>query len=133
MYEMRGYLDRVTNYPLIDIVANGHTLTCLIDTGFTGDLALGIDLAHMLNLDLSAESSFSKVAGEGRAPTKESSAHVKWFDQSRDVGVTVFSSETVGPKDGIIGVHMLIGYILVIDLNEGIVVIKNPAFREVLP
>ena len=128
---MKGYLDRDTSYPLIDLIVNGHTVTCLIDTGFTGDLALGIDMADTLSLDLSAESSFSKVAGEGRVPTKESSAHVKWFDQSREVGVTVFSSETVGPKDGIIGVHMLIGYILVIDLNEGIVVIKNPAFREV--
>lgn len=129
---MKGMLARVPNYPLIELEINGRKYGCLIDTGFSGDIAMGLELARELGLDLSPETAYSRVAGESN-PTKNSYVWITWFDRTREVGATVFLSDTVGPVDAVIGVHLLIGYILVVDFNEGEVVIKDPSLREALP
>lgn len=93
---------------------------------------MGLELTRELGLDLSPETAYSRVAG-GSNPTKNSYVWITWFDRTREVGATVFLSDTVGPVDAVIGVHLLIGYILVVDFNEGEVVIKDPSLREALP
>ena len=128
---MRGYIDPATNYPLIELAVNGRTLACLIDTGFTGDLAVGQEKARELGLGLTGQKHFSKTAG-GDILTRSVDATLLWFGHSRDIRATVFPQDGIGPADGLIGIHLLIGYILVIDLNEGDVVVKDPSLLTTL-
>lgn len=129
---MRGALHAKTGLPIIDLTVNGITLSCLVDTGFTGDLAIGIKVANDLSLVSSHQWHVSEtVAGDAEFTTSQ--ARIDRFGSTRPLGVIIYPRERVGPVDGIIGVHLLIGYILVVDFNEGDVLIKDPSTRRMFP
>lgn len=128
---MRGRLDVFTSLPLIDLALNGTSVTLLIDTGFTGPIAIGLDCAERIGINLGEEREVSKTAG-GDAVFSRSKSRVSWFDSERHTNILVWESRTLGPVDGVMGVAFLIGYILVVDLNEGDVLIKNPTLLSTL-
>ncbi len=128
---MRGRLDRATNLPLVDLVLNGAPVTLLVDTGFTGPIAIGLDCSERIGLRPGAKRGLSRTAG-GPAEFTQSTSHVLWFDRERETTVLIWKTDTVGPVDGLIGARFLIGYILVVDFNEGDVTIKDPALLHTL-
>lgn len=126
---MRGRLSESTNVPLLDVVLNGIPVTVMVNTGFTGEIAISLGTLAKVGLDVGTQVEFSKTAG-GDAEFIRTRATISWFDTMREIEVLVWQKPQLGPVDGFIGVQALIGYILVIDFNEGDVVIKNPALRN---
>lgn len=129
---MRGRLHVGTGLPIMDLTVNGTPLSCLVDTGFTGDLAVGVGMANHLSLVSGYQWHVSETVAGG-AEFTTSQASIDWFGSIRPIGVIIYPRERVGPVDGIIGVHLLIGHILVVDFNEGDVLIKDPAVRGMFP
>lgn len=129
---MRGSLHESTLMPIITLKINGVNVSCLVDTGFTGDIAIGLDTEKKLRSKPAGGILYSKTVGTD-APYRKTTTRVEWFGENRTAHVFAFKRSQVGPVDAIIGVHFLIGYILLVDFNEGSVVIKNPALREALP
>jgi predicted aspartyl protease len=128
---MRGRFDYERNLPLIDLVLNGEPVTLLVDTGFTGTIAVGLDCSERIGLQPGTKKGLSKTAG-GPAEFTQSTSRVLWFDGERETTVLIWKTDTVGPVDGLIGAKFLVGHILIIDYNEGDVLIKNPALLSTL-
>lgn len=122
---MRCTLD-ARNRPIITLTVNHQSIVCLIDTGYTGNLAIGLDCARSLGIEPEPERFSSETAGS-RAGFKIGSASIRWFDRAVQAQVHVWEAASVGPVDGILGVNFLVGYILTVDFNEGEVSIQDPA------
>ena len=122
---MRGHLDSRMR-PILPLQVNGVTLNFLTDTGFTETLAIGLDVANMLCITQSRKVFYSQTAG-GFAPFRTGICILNWFNGRIPVTVMVWQTPQVGPVDGLIGVGLLIGFILVADFNEGVLEIKDPA------
>lgn len=110
----------------MDLRVSGTCISCLIDTGFTGPLAIGLDVARLLNIHPHPAKHISDTAG-GDAGFRVGHASIEWFDQHRGIDVFVWDKPSIGPLDGLIGVQLLVGYALIVDFNEGDVLIKDPS------
>ena len=118
------------NRPLVELNVNGQVKKFLIDTGFTGNLAVGEKIASELDIHPKSRRYPAETAG-GSAGFRIGYANLLWFGASRYIGVHVWETVSIGPVDGIVGVNLLVGYIPNVDFNEGLVSITDPAREDV--
>ena len=102
----------------------------LIDTGFSGFLAVDFDIGSQLDLRTSGPEKFARSAGGG-APYRDAFVDIEWFGQIRNVHVVVWQEVRTDLAKLVIGVGVLIGYVLLVDFNEGVVTVIDPSLAAI--
>lgn len=123
---MRGSLNETHMMPLLPLQTSAGISEFLVDTGFSGDLAMDPDIASLFRLRTRPTIKYSLTAGGGAA-YRDAFTEIEWFGQSRVMHVVAW----IQVRDRLS--KALIGYILVIDFNEGVVIVKDPALSNVGP
>lgn len=129
---MRGSLDQRNMMPILPLQTSAGISDFLVDTGFSGDLAVDPDIASLLRLQTRPTIKYS-LTGGGGAAYRDAYTEIEWFGQSRIMHVVAWTHVRDGLSKALIGVHAFIGYILVVDFNAGIVTVKDPAISSIGP
>lgn len=127
---LTGHIDE-RNQLWVDIVVGGttqkQTITALIDTGFTGELVLPLQIAIALGLKLTAATKMTYANGV----TSEEmvfTGSLYWGTKSRLVTISVLNSGVP-----LIGGGLLHGYVLLVDFEKKTLTIKEPGVDEPSP
>ncbi len=129
---MRGSLNASNMMPILPLQTSAGINDFLVDTGFSGDLAVDPDIASILRLQTRPTIKYSLTAGGGAA-YRDAYAEIEWFGESRTMHAVVWTHVREGLSKALIGTHAFIGYVLIIDFNEGVVTVKDPAISSVGP
>lgn len=97
-----------------------QNISALLDTGFTGELLLPVQIAIPLGLKLAGVGSVQLADGSINQQMLFS-ASIKWGTRNRPVTVNV-----VMGGDALIGGGLLHGYILLVDFQKKELIIKEP-------
>lgn len=97
-----------------------HKISALLDTGFTGELLLPLQIAVPLGLKLAGVAPY-KLADGSISQQMLFSASITWGTQTRAVTVSVLDVE-----DALMGGGLLHGYVLLVDFQQKQLIIKEP-------
>jgi clan AA aspartic protease len=120
---LQGSIDNRNQLWVPITVAGDHgqqTISALLDTGFTGELLLPLQIAVPLGLKLAGVAPY-QLADGSISQQMLFSASVSWGTQTRPVTVSVLDVE-----DALIGGGLLHGYVLLVDFQQKQLIIKEP-------
>lgn len=103
---------------------NQQTIQVLVDTGFTGELQLPLNVAVPLGLRLDGVGMF-ELADGSRSRQMLFSASISWGTTTRLVTISVTDSDTA-----LLGGGLLHGYVLLVDFEKKQLIIKEPGTDE---
>jgi len=111
----------------LDVIgeAGKKTMPVFIDTGFSGELAIPLQIAVPLGLKLSGAAT-SRLADGAEIRQMLFSAKISWGTQKRPVTVHVMP----GDVNASIGCALLHGYVLHADFENKQLIIKEPHVDE---
>lgn len=101
-----------------------RTIEVLVDTGFSGELALPLQIAIPLGLQLTAAGEYQYANGS-RSIEMVFTGSLDWGSKNRLVAVNVLNSDVP-----LLGGGLLHGYILLVDFEKKKLVIKEPGVDE---
>lgn len=99
-------------------------ISALIDTGFTGELLLPLQVAVPLGLKLAGAAPY-QLADGSITQHMLFSASINWGTQTRAVTVNV-----VDVEHALIGGGLLHGYVLLVDFQQKQLIVKEPGTDE---
>lgn len=102
-----------------------ESILAKIDTAFDGELALPIEIAVPLGLELAAVATYRLGDGSTVSGQLVFSADISWGTKTRPVTVSIKSS-----GDALIGGGLLHGYVLQADFQTKQLTIKEPGTDE---
>ncbi len=121
---LRGSIDDKNQLWVPITVAGEHgqqKVSELLDTGFTGELQLPLQIAVPLGLKLVGVARY-KLADGSISNQMIFSASISWGTKTRSVTASV----VIDAEDVLMGVGLLHGYALVVDFQQKQLVIKEP-------
>lgn len=121
---LHGSIDDKNQLWVPIIVAGEHgqqKISALLDTGFTGELQLPLQIAVPLGLKLVGVASY-KLADGSVSKQMLFSASINWGTKTR----LVTASVVMDAEDVLMGVSVLHGYALLVDFKQKQLVIKEP-------
>ena len=132
---MLGEIDIETNFPVVPVTINGREVSCLVDTGFNGYLWTDSIIArHLLGIEvLNRVDGTSQIADGSFAEFEIVRVDVPWFGRLFQPSLQVVFTIRNSKFPVVLGTRMLIGYVLIVDFNHGIVQIRNPDVYRVSP
>ena len=127
----RWAFDPHSGKPLITISCNGRHLRCILDTGFSEFIWMERRVAerHQVYLPPGAEEFRAFTAGGNTVAYKLGYAGKMLFAEVlfEDVPIQVYEGR--GNEHPLLGMRMLVGFVVMLDCNEGFTQIINPALR----
>lgn len=130
---MEGYIDPLTNCPVIELEVNQRKALCLIDTGFNGFLSTGMNIAETLGIVTPEEREITRLGDHTTTFYHPTTSEILWFGQSKTIPIQVFVTPRTGHIQAVIGTRLLLGYILIVDFNHGHAIIRDPSAGRTSP
>lgn len=124
---LHGRIDE-RNQLWVPLTVGGSTqkkkIEVLVDTGFSGELALPLQIAIPLGLQLTAAGEYQYANGS-RSLEMVFTGSLDWGSQNRLVAITVLNSDVP-----LLGGGLLHGYVLLVDFEKKQLMIKEPGIDE---